>query len=259
MKTWMFYVTSLVLVVGMGIIIYHNHPSITPQLLSVRKEYALIADEDKTLDVHLYVNVSDHPIIHPESHVSASLSNLDGTKRMDVMLQDIKKGQRESYLEMIWTEWIFIYEISVMGYDYVIADCYLEITLESGDPYQIELGKLYITHLEDTQEVLEWNDLSAKKQSGSFLSRISEIEIGYLELNTPIHKISVGTGTPCTFEVMDDHIKVYVPHDFYLLSRVPILIEYEDGSRQIIQNFTYIIDHHILKESGMLVRTYALH
>jgi len=259
MKTWMFYVVSLVLITGMGIIIYFDKPEVPKQLLSIRREYALISEEDETIDISLYLNVFDHDIIDSAKHISAYLSNASSSKKIEVILKNIQKGQRESYLEMIWTEWVFIYELSLFGYDYEIEECYLNLTLESGDEYRILIGKLYISNLDEQTDHLDWHDLSAKKRVDSLFSRIDQIDIGYISLDVPIEKVSVGTGIECTFEIDEQSIKINIPDDHYLLNRVPIILSFEDGSVQLIQNFTYFIEHQLLKESGMLVTTYALH
>lgn len=259
MKTWMFYVSSMVLIISMGVIIFQDRPMISPQLLSVSHEYALISDQDDHIDVSLYLNVEKHDMIDIDQHISAYLSNPSGTKKMDIFLMDIQEGKKEYYLDVLWTEWIFHYELSIIGYDFMIEDLYLEITLENGDQYEIHLGKLYITDLNHSVDVLDWHRLSASKAKHSLFSRIDQIEIGYHNLQQEIIDISVGTGVSCNFLVHSNHISIIVPFDYYLLNRVPIIITFSDGSIQLISSFTFIIEHQILKESGMLVKTYALY
>jgi hypothetical protein len=91
MKTWMFYVVSLVLITGMGIIIYFDKPELPKQLLSIRREYALISEEDETIDISLYLNVFDHDIIDSAKHISAYLSNASSSKKMEVSLKTFKR------------------------------------------------------------------------------------------------------------------------------------------------------------------------
>lgn len=259
MKTVMFYVVSLVLVIAMAIIIYYDKPMISPQMIAVDREYVLIAGRDTTIDIPLYINISNHDFLNTEHHISAYLTSASGSKKMDIQLLDIIKGQQEFYLDMLWTERIFIYDFSLTGFDFKIDDCYLDVTLESGHNYLIRLGRLAIVDVDEGSEHLDWNALSATKKEHSLFSRIDTIRIEYIKLNTEIDAISIGIDEDCVFTRHDDYIVIDVPRRPYLLNRVPVIIDFTDGTVQVIDSFTYIIDHHILKESGFLVTTYALH
>jgi hypothetical protein len=259
MKTWMFYVFSVVLIITMGIILYHDQPMISPQLLSVDREYHLISGRDDTIDIPLYVNVEHHDFLDIDQHIGSYLSNQQGTKKMDIHLTGIAVGTQEYYLDMLWTEWIFVYELSVVGYDYEIQDLYLDVMLENGDAYQIKLGRLSILSVTETKEHLDWHALSARKATGSLFSRIETIDIEFNHLHAHISSITIGFHDNCPFVIVDQHLKITIREAHFLLNRVPIIIDFQDGEVQIIDNFTYIIDHQVLKESGMLVTTYALY
>jgi hypothetical protein len=259
MKTLMFYLSTLVLVITMGIMLYYDKPVISPQMLSVDRAYHLIAGRDDTIDIPLYLNVDDHDILSQDRHISGYLSNREGTKKMDIHLINIQLGQKEYYLDMIWKEWIFIYELQVLGHDYQILDLYLEVILDQGDTYRIQLGKLSILSVTEDHEHLDWHSLSARKAPDSLFSRIETIVIEYTSLHQAIDSVLIGVNSPCGFFMDEEKITIVIAYENYVMNRVPIVIYFQDGSIQIIDSFTYLIDHRLLKESGMLVTTYALH
>jgi len=60
------------------------------------------------------------------------------------------------------------------------------------------------------------------------------------------------------FSCNNQQLIISIDSAFYLLYDVPIIITCRDGTRQVIDNFRYIIDYVILKESGPMINVYTL-
>jgi hypothetical protein len=57
---------------------------------------------------------------------------------------------------------------------------------------------------------------------------------------------------------MKNQLILSIPYQESLLYDVPIIITFVDDSVQTLDNFPYIIDYQVIKESGPLLHVYAL-
>jgi hypothetical protein len=248
----------LMIGITMTYIILNNEPKQSAKLLSISTTYSYLYDEDQTIEVPLFINHKKHPLNHIDSYQSLYLSDENEQKRLEVSLKEIKKAHFESYLGEVYQLIILVLDLPYMDNVFEISECYLHLNLVNQETYQIMIGDFHMTYQESNTDALLWDSLYGIKAENTFLSRIFEIHIPYQTLHKDILSVSVGTSDILSFRLEDSILKIQILHRSMLLYDVPVIITYTDQSIQTIQNFRYIIDYQLLKESGPLVHIYAL-
>jgi len=250
---------SLAVLFTMMMVMMLNHQEKPPmRLISAQKYYSYLYEDEMEMQVPLYVNDINHPINYIDSYESIQLTNEDQSKRLDMSLSKIVLGYEETYLNEIYNQIILFMEIPDLNQDFQIEDLYLEINLVNDDAYFISLGSLSLVYINATSSALDWSALDGSKPSGSFISRLGQISIEYQTLTDQIDRIEIGFEAEVEFEVLSNQIDLSIPFENCLLDDIPVIIYYESGSVQTIANFKYMFDYQILKESGLLITTYAL-
>ncbi len=253
------FIFSLVVVMSMMAIIIINHQEKVPiRLLSVQKYYSYLYQEDLKMEISLYLNDIDHPIAHASSYETVELTNPSESKKLDLELSKITYGYEEIYLNESYQQMTLHLLLPDLGEDFLIEELMMTISLVNGETYTISLGVLSLISLESSSDALDWSALEGHKNENLFISRLGTIQIEYTELNQTIETIKIGINYPTDFSVEQNIITLSIPNENFLMDDVPIIVYFEDGSIETISNFRYMFDYQILKESGMLISTYAL-
>lgn len=242
----------------MAVIIMNNQEKPPMRLLSVQKYYSYLYEEDLEMEVSLYINDSTHPIAFSSSYLAVEFVNQEQTKKLEMPLQSIRFGYEEDYLNETYHEIVLYLKLPELNQDFIIEDLLMNITLVNDDQYTIHLGTFSMMTRVSTTSALDWSSLEGHKNSRSFLSRLETISIEYLHLGLSVTHIFIGTNFEVDFVIENQKILLSIPIENMLLDNVPILIHYSENSIQTISNFRYMIDYQILKESGLLIKTYAL-
>ncbi len=258
MKKIIFYFSLIVVVLALVIIIINNEEKSPSKLLSVLQYHSHLAEEKQEIEIILYTNDLGHPIVDVASYASVYLINKDESKKLQLYLNKIVKAHQEQYLNETYNQFILYLELPYLDQDYKIDEAYLQIELINGDQYLIEIGGFSLMRSSTAVKHLDWNGLNGVKQEGMHLSRLYQIFIDYVSLNETIEQIAIGVDYSVSFVVKQQRIVIEIAYENILLFNVPIRITYANGEHQTISNFRYIIDYQILKESGMLIRTYVL-
>ncbi|MBU1093646.1 MAG: hypothetical protein KKH01_04205 [Firmicutes bacterium] len=253
------FIFSLVVIVFMMALLIINHQEKVPmRLLSVQKYYSYLYEEGIEMKVSLYVNDIDHPIAYALSYDKIELMNADESKKLEMSLDKITLGYEESYLNETYHEMTIHMFLPDLGENYVIEDLFMHMVLLDGQDYLISLGTLSLMSISSDTNALDWTALEGHKAPDLFISRLGIINIEYLNLEQPIEQIRIGIDYSISFETQSEKIILTIPDEDMLLDDVPIVIYFSDGAIQTIANFKYMFDYEILKESGLLITTYAL-
>jgi hypothetical protein len=258
MKHIIFYVFIAMLAVFMTYIILNNKPEQSPKLLTINTTYSYLYDENKQMEIPLFINHKDHPLNEEESYQALYLSDEFDQKRLEVSLSSIKKAHFESFLGETYQLVILVLDLPYIDGSFEIIDTYLHIGLVNQDSYEFLIGDIFINYQLSDYDALIWESLYGLKEENKFLSRLSEIHIPYQSLDKEISSISLGSNDMLSYTISDNILKIHILHQDKLLYDVPVIITYNDQSIQTINNFRYIIDYQLLKESGPLVNIYAL-
>jgi hypothetical protein len=258
MKSFLFYVTVILLVSLLVIIIKQNEVMIEKRVLTVAQYYSYRSVEEGRMEVPIYLNEEKHPLSNPESYLSIYFSNLDESKKIEMPLKEIQYGHVETYLNGIYHQYLLVLELPYLDHDFLIEDLYMHIELINMDQYSFYLGSFSLVYLSDSENVMDWTGLNGSKEEHCFLSRLKKIYIDYDRLEVEIDRIEIGVDMEVLFTIHENRITLDIPDGDYLLNDVPIIIYYSNQQIQIIDNFRYLVDYQILKESGPLINAYAL-
>jgi len=258
MKSFLFYVTVIILVSALVIIIKQNEVMIEKRVLTVAQYYSYRSVEEKRMEVPIYLNEEKHPLSNPESYLSIYFSNLDESKKIEMPLKEIQYGHVETYLSGVYHQYLLVLELPYLDHDFLIEDLYMHIELINMDQYSFYLGSFSMVYLLDSEDLLDWTGLNGSKKEHTFLSRLQEIYIDYESLVGEIDRIEIGVHMEVVFTILENRITLEIPDADFLLNDIPIIIYYNDNQIQIIDNFRYLVDYQILKESGPLINAYAL-
>jgi len=258
MKHLISYFTIILIAIFMVLIIRHNEPVLSPKIITVSKYYSYLYSSDQKISIPIYLNIGHHPLSDFESYQNTYISNEEESKKLEISLVAVEKFGVETYLNDEYHIYHLIFSMPYLASDYYIEDCYLNIILANDEAIKVYIGKMSLIYLDSDSNLFDWSSLSGIKKENSFLSRLSEIHIDFFENNQDIESIYLGMDLEVTFEKESSKLIIYIPYQSYLLDNVPIIITFSNTEKQGIMNFKYIVDYHILKESGPLIHTYAL-
>lgn len=259
MKHVLLYMFMIITVVFMVILINKNEETVHQKLLSIDTYYSFIDHENEQMYIDIYLSDQDHILTSIDSYESLEVHNKSDKKSMVLSLKDVIYQHDEVYLNETFYKYTYIIEMPLLGYDFDIEDCYLDIKLINGDHYDIYIGSLSLKTVEETNEnSLDWTALSGRKKTNTYISRIYEIDIEYVSIKQDIIEISIGNLYQITYELKDDKITIQIPFELKLFNACPIIITFEDQSISIINYFIYMKDFETLKQSGQLIYHYAL-
>ncbi len=251
MKSFLFYVSVILLVSMLVILIKENEVKIEKRVLTVAQYYSYLSVEEGTMEIPFYLNEKNHPLSNQESYMSIYFSNADETKKIQMHLKTINYGHVETYLNGTYHQYLIELELPYLNYDFIIQDLYMHVELTNNDQYEFYLGSFSLSYIENSEEVLHWSGLNGNKAENSFLSRLYEIYMDYESMDSEISRIEIGIDFDVFFSIHEGRITLTIPEDSYLLNEVPIIIYY------VIDPFRYLVDYQILKESGPLITAYA--
>lgn len=258
MKHFITYFSIVLLAILMVIVIRNNEPKISPKMITVSKYYSYLYHSDQKIVIPIYLNVNNHPLSDESSYQFVYISNEDETKKLELDFYDVEKMGMETYLNEQYQIYHLIFSMPYLATDYYIEDCYLSLTLANEQVVKVYIGKMSLLYLDGDTNLLDWTSLSGIKKENSFLSRLTEIHINYTSLLADIEKVEIGVNLDVSFKIENDLLVILIPEESYLLDNVPIIITFSNTEKQGILNFRYIVDYHILKESGPLIHTYAI-
>jgi len=258
MRNLIFYLCVGLLSATLVVISINNVPKRIRKVIFVETTYTYLAKENLEMDVFLYVNMKNDPLTDQNAYDYLYLSNLGDTKRLEVSVKGISSSHYETYLGEDYLKCRLTLVMPYLFGHFEIKDLYLSVFLENREHYQFQLGSLFISDIESTSNHFDWIGLNGIKKENVLLSRLGEIHIDYHQLNNPISELSLGTDDQVSFSLMQDKLIISIAQKNSLLYNVPIIITYADGTHQVIDNFPYIIDYQVIKESGPLLNVYAL-
>jgi hypothetical protein len=258
MKNIIFYLFVVLLSATLVVIFINHVPKRIRKIIFVETTYSYLAKENLEMDVFFYVNMKNDPLTDKNAYDYLYVSNLDDTKRIEVSIKGISSSHYETYLGEDYLKCRLTLVMPYLFGQFEIKDLYLSVYLENRDYYQFKLGSLFISDFENTSNHLDWSGLNGIKREQVLLSRLGEIHIDYQHLHHPILSLTIGTDDQVSFSLMQNKLMIQITHKQALLYNVPIIITFVDGTVQLIDNFPYIIDYQVIKESGPLLNVYAL-
>jgi hypothetical protein len=257
MKKVIFYVVSLI-VMSIFIWILRNNQKPSETLgLTVMRDYILV-DGDRFLEVDVFINQKDHLLSEIEYHLVSYLSDSNDSKKLELSLIDITQTHHEIYLNMPFYAYQLRFELPYFGNHYEIHDAYLSLSMIHQKTYRFSIGRLEVFPQIVDNPVMEWHSLIGSKKPLSYQSRLYEITIGIDHLSSEIDSIDIGFKTKAAFWLSENELKIRIPEEPYLRNAMPIIIHFNNGTKQMIHRFVYFYEYQLLKESGPLVRMYAL-
>ena len=182
MKHVLLYMFMIITVVFMVILINKNEETVHQKLLSIDTYYSFIDDENEQMYIDIYLSDQDHILTSIDSYESLEVHNKSDKKSMVLSLKDVIYQHDEVYLNETFYKYTYIIEMPLLGYDFDIEDCYLDIKLINDDHYDIYIGSLSLKTVDETNEnSLDWTALSGrKKQTPIFQESMKSILSMYL-------------------------------------------------------------------------------
>lgn len=257
MMRLMLYVLSLMLLASLIWIFQNNHPKMEPIGLTLQRDY-LYLDGDAIMEVDLFINQKDHPLIHLEYHLASYLMDVNQTKRLELSLLGIEKTHEERYLNMAFHAFRLRFLLPEFNQTYVMEDAFLNLHLASNKTYTFSVGRLHVFSKKPNAESMIWTALSGSKKPFSYHSRLHEITVKFEQMPVAIASIDVGFNQYASFWIQENTLTIQLPDEPFLRNAMPFIIHFENGERVLFERFIYFHDYQLLKESGPLVNLYAL-
>jgi len=258
MKTLFLVSLLAVTMVVMVLIIDRNETNID-KLITVDTFYSFLANREMSGTFHFYVSDLDNPVTDLDSYLHVYITNANGSKRLEIDLEDITVRHQEEHLHERYWKIDLSFAIPNLSDDFVIDSCSIVLTLIDQSSISLDLGSVHFLVAESEDRTLDWQSLYGVKEENAFLSRIDSI---HLELNEDIALIEAQYGVDCyaMIDQSDRMIVLNIEKDAQLLYNIPVILRYIKDSVEhvtIIENFTYVLDYQILLESGPLIHVYA--
>ncbi|MBE0700940.1 MAG: hypothetical protein IH571_04570, partial [Acholeplasmataceae bacterium] len=189
------------------------------------------------------------------------IANEDESKKLELNLQSIQVGQMESYLNESFQKMTWIVDMPFLENDYKLEDGFIHLELINLESYVFFIGDMHLIYPKDASNDLNWIGLHGTKKENSFLSRLDAIFVEMDAIAVEIEAVLIGIEHAVTFEISGETLVLRIPYENALLFNVPIIIRYQHQGNvktQYIENFKYVVDYQILKESGPIIYAYAL-
>jgi hypothetical protein len=254
MKKLLFYSLIVIVFGAIGFLIYLDQQNVDPEILTIETAYTIM-DDEPTLGIMIYIK-GEHPIQHPESIETLSITSGSDDIDMDVSLEKIHDQGSEVYLNQTYE--IYLYDLKLPTFDQTVQihDAIFEIHCINGETYELKIGKISISPSRPTDGYLEWKTLSGVKVDQTIFERIGCVEIGFFELHQDIKGFFDGFNYSEKFQIKDDILYLYIDDEPFVFQSFPIEIIFTDGTSQQIPLFIYMNSYQLLKMSGPLIHTY---
>jgi hypothetical protein len=248
----------VVCVVFMVILINKNEEVISPKVLTVDTYYSFLDQEGELIYIDLYLSTQMHPLTKLDSYSQIILHDESYDKSLNMSLNNVLFRHQETYLNDTYYKYTYALNTPLLGHDFDILECFMNVELVNGDAYDFYMGSFSLKTAIDDSEHLSWTELSGMKKPGSYLSRLDEVTISFDTLDEHIEHISFGNIYELSFEVIGNEIKIDIPYQAQLFNACPIMIRFSDQEVEVFNYFVFINDYEILKQSGQLIYHYAL-
>ncbi len=257
MKKALFYGLIVIFFSVIGYLIYLDQKEVSPKVLTIETAY-VIMDDEPTLEIPLYMDDNEHPLMIRDAVIHVSLVSLENDSQIQVELVDITYQGSEVYLNQTFHR--YVYELNLPSFDQtvILKDALMEIDLINGSSYTFTIGKVSISPSKPIDHYLNWSKLSGTKVDQSIYERIGCVEIGIFELNKDIVSFFDGFTYSEVFQIKDDMLYLYLNDEPFIYQSFPIEIIFSDGSSQLIPYFNYMNSYDLLKMSGPLIHVYDL-
>ena len=258
MKKYLFVAIAIMILFAMGFLVSTMKPEERNLLLTVDTEYSFVMGENSKGTVMYYVTDHDHPLTKMNQMMRVIIYDQSVDQRLDVNVVDLEIGHEEIYLKDRYYRIMITFDMPKLSHDMIFDDAYMTIELMDQLSFSMRLGRVSLLYKSADEPYLNWTSLSGLKKEGDLRSRLGEINVSYEGDCPVIDHIDIGTTADITFTCSNQQLIISIDSAFYLLYDVPIIITFHDGTRQVIDNFRYIIDYVILKESGPMINVYTL-
>lgn len=257
-KDYVFYGCLSLILIGMFLIIEHNSPQPKTVLISVETTYSKLYDDQTPLTVPIYISAHAHEMLS-ETYIN-HIQLIDEDAGFELLIDGyhISYGHQETYVNEVFQQVLFHMEMPYFGRDLTMLNAELIIDMTDGKTHRMPIGQLHLVHrIEGMVNRLDVKSQYGIKQTGDTLSRLHEVHLHVYEQPQGINRMDIG-GIEVSYLLDGMILKLSIPYDDSLLYDVPIRIYYDDGHIDHIDNFIYIIDYEILKESGPLLYVLTL-
>ena len=258
MKQIVIYVFMTVLVIFMVILINKNEKNISLKVLTVDTYYSFLDQEDEMIFIDFYLSTKMHPLSELNSYSQLVLHDESYDKSLNMALSHVFYRHQETYLNDAYYKYTYALETPLLGHDFDILECFMNIELINGDTYDFYIGSFSLKTATDDSDHLSWTELSGIKKPESYLSRLDKVTILFDALDENIEHISFGNLYDVTFEVIDHKINIQIPYQEQIFNACPIILRFADQEVEVFNYFVFINDYEILKQSGQLIYHYAL-
>jgi len=258
MKHIVIYVFMIICVTFMVILINKNEEVISPKVLTVDTYYSFLDQEDALIYIDFYLSTKIHPLTDLDSYSQVVLHDETYDKSLNITLNNVLFRHQETYLNDTYYKYTYALKTPLLGHDFDILECFMNIELVNGNAYDFYIGSFSLKTAIDDSEHLSWTELSGLKKPGSYLSRLDEVTISFDALDEDIEHISFGNIYELSFEIIDQKIKVDIPYQAQLFNACPIIVRFADQEVEVFNYFVFINDFEILKQSGQLIYHYAI-
>jgi hypothetical protein len=258
MKRALFYLAVILMSVLLGLLLNNMEPKKVVKLLTVDTEYAYLMEKDAIGTIFFYLNQPQHKITSKEAISRVILHDQKKASLVELNLYMIEKGHEEIYLNESFTKYLLHFVLPRLSEDWVFEDAYVTIELSDQREYSIRLGRFTFFAKSSEEPYLDWTSLEGQKAKNDLRSRLKTIVITYAGSIKDIESIEIGSNVHLTYETLEKTLTIHIPNDSYVLSYVPVIILYTDGSKDTISHFLFFNDYVMLKESGPMINVYAL-
>jgi hypothetical protein len=236
-------IISVIVLIGGGIVIFFlSSPKEDESILSLDTHYVYTDRFSNEIEFSFFTSNFDSPLLEKDLYIVSYLTN--NLERYDISIKYISAGHIETYKDKSYLE--VIIECSIQGFSSsrVIDDISLVIKLSNDLETSIYLGTFeYI--IEKNDKSFELIALEGKKTNDG-RTRIDEVIMEVSNLNKTIKEIKCSNLYGSTFFINDNQITIHLVNEAKLLYNFPLIIEFMDSSKQVIENFKYVNDYEMI-------------
>lgn len=249
-------IIPLVIVLLSGLIVLNYLAYKSPTIKKMISQQTIYQTKENELSIALYSNHKG-PYQRIDAIESTYLSG-DG-KRLEVLLVEINKGAKYSYLGETFTQYHYLFNLPLLKDYYYIKEASLEIRLKNGKEMTFHIGSFDYYYQEN--ERLYLKELHATKHEDAF--QINEVTMKFeLSENIFIHELILSSHLSINVgKEIDEGLVVSIPKQPYIIDKIALVIRYEkDGlmDEEVLPFYLFFDSIENVLDYGYLNHVYVL-
>lgn len=237
------------------LLIIDNKEEINPKVITIDTNHSYLYNKSNTtIDISLYINDIENPIIALDAIASSVIRDANNKKLINLDIKEVLYSHNEVYLKENYYMFILRYEIPNLNNNFYIDEAYLDLTLSNNTSYTFKIGSFNIIYLNSGLE-LNWLTIDSKKDNTNDLS-INKIVIETESSIGEILEVYIES-EPLNYSYINNTLIISLDNSDLYTNNIPVVITTSDKT-YYLNNHQYVKDYDLIEKAKNSFNIYEL-